>query len=69
MDYADAICGVVDNGTIERWDDVSTFAIDNSHLAIFELHYGAIATKVGSPKEIICDDNIVVSILEAHAIS
>ena len=65
---ARAIRRVIDNCLIQGFDNISSLAVDNSHLAIFELHDCAVAAKIACPEVVVLDDYRVVFIFEAHAI-
>ena len=67
MDDADAVGRVVVDRAILRLYDIATLAVDNSHLAIFELHNSAVTAKVARPEVVVFDDNNIVLILKTHA--
>ena len=58
VDYANAIGRVVGNRAILGLDDIATLAVDDSHLAIWQLHHSTIAAKVARPDVDICYYNI-----------
>ena len=46
---AGAIRRVIDDALIEWLDNISSFAVDNPHLAIFQLHHSAVAAEIARP--------------------